>query len=1061
MSTRRQIVAGSPFDRSETAPGAGVLWLVPDGAVAWAVRDRWLEVADSLGSGRVWTLEEAAASLLSTAGERWIPISRAVRMRLVGRAMARLGAPCGGPALDPLAWPGVRRRAARLIQRLREAEIPPEILEEAAEGLPRREAGRVRWLAGLLRAVVEAQGMRGGAADEAEMLGRAAALLGERPLPEWLPGVSRVVVYGFSRLSAAAVRFVAAIRGVEAVEVCLPPVEIPGVLSDSGPLERGGWRLLTRQGFTMQPGGNLLPQGGRRPAAASLAFPDEASQWAGVAGWVADRLAEGLLPRRIAVVTSRPPTPDSALVRALADRGISLAEPVVRPGTAAPLIQFVLSLLELAQGLWSRAALFTVASDVYAPDGRPRHWVLARRADPRLERAGADGWMAGVRRALEAETDLLPGERRELEDVLTWLAQLRDRLAAMPEKGSLSEWADALEGLLEEMEVERALRRRAREAGSEEWEGIRQDLEAYAVLRAMLREWRETDSWVGWPGRCTRGEWARWLREELEGRRLIVRPGQEDGIRVVSPETAWVLDLEAAVVPDVNEGIWPPPEREEGFPESLYDVLERRGYEWPRPAEVRTQHEEHLLRLLATPGIQVALTYIEAEGKLPSRILEQLWRSGQCLPGGGQEFGSVAGLPQQPGDPREAGPPFAHVAQWREWEAQRALAAGAPEIWMDAPADPVGDPLSGRWRRLAAKAMIEKLRESPEFSPWEGRLSSDFAQAEFGQRFSEDRVYSVSMFNDYGTCPFRFLLRRVWKIEVERGAREPLDALEAGLLYHRVLSGLFREVRDLAEAGDGNLWFDIDRVLGLLDRRWGEEVQALEERLGLKEFPTWSLQRERMRNRIWKWVAYDWSQRQGSGLRPRYFEWAFGGEDDSSDPASSPTPMAVEGLLFQGRVDRIDADAQGRFIVYDYKRTTGGGRHGKAAIAKGIDVQLPLYMEIVRQVLYPDGEPLGAAYYGIERPDRQKEGLWRKGADHGLGPRVGLGDEEWRALINQALDYILEYHGRMRAGDYPVAPGACLERSCEFGHACRKHDVLLLRKGVGSKGEDQSGAEAD
>ncbi|MBX6395000.1 MAG: PD-(D/E)XK nuclease family protein, partial [Alicyclobacillaceae bacterium] len=778
---------------------------------------------------------------------------------------------------------------------------------------------------------------------------------------------------------------------------------------------------------------------------------------------------EGFAPERVAVATFSPLTPESPLVRTLIAHGVPLAEPILKPLLEIPVIQHVLSFLELPERRWPRDLLYYFASGAYAPDGRDRRAVLARWAAPPAGRGGVEAWLEGIRSALSGsgEVTMPEGEREKVQDTLRWLQELRDLLSERPVRASLAEWAVLLERWLSRLGVEQGLRRRAQSASPEDWRWLRSDIDAFGKLRAVLREWRETEGWLSWPGQCTFGEMITWLREELAVRSVAVLPGQQDGVHAVSPEIAWAMDFDAVVVPDLNEGVFPVDEREDWLlPDSLYEELEKRGYGVERSRHRPMEQELWLLLTLDGVRSEVELTYVQGAGTLPSRCLESLWRSGSCtdVP--------PRALPEEEADDLE-GPPFVSLAQWRrrEYRIARLFRSG------NSGDEPVGvgvvpgeqpalkiarksGPWRARWLRIAGKAVIERLREGQGFSPWDGWILNDSLRDVLSRSFSENRVYSASLFNDYGTCPFRFFAKRVLGIEPPGESREALDPAAAGSVYHRLLAALFREAQGL---GDPGIWVDEERAKDLLAQVWGAEMERLEGETRVTAYPGWPLQKARMWERLVKWVSYDWAVRRrgNSDLRPVYVEWSFGQVDEESDPRSVPVPVQVAGLLFRGRVDRIDASRDGRFVLYDYKRATGGDRHGKRAIGKGVDVQLPIYVAAVRQVLLPEGRPLGAAYYGLEPPDRQREGLWLKGEEHGLGPRVGLSAEEWEDLMRQAEEYIREYHCSMRDGFFPVAPRACFGPSCEYAKVCRKDDVRLLRKGVSAGGEEDNGTEAD
>ncbi|MDI3328395.1 MAG: PD-(D/E)XK nuclease family protein [Alicyclobacillaceae bacterium] len=1036
METVRRVVVGRPALDETGGAGEGVLWLVPDGRVARSVRRRLLERFGCLGAVQVWTLDETAARVLTQAGEGGGFVPSVVQSRLVAGILASSRENWGGrPAGELADWPGVRRGLARQLRAFREEGVSPEDLRSAAEELPPGDALWARRFARLLEDYELKLGAAGRATDEAGRLARACGILERHSFSGLFPGVRRVAAWGFLRLPALAARLLAAVRGVEAVEVFAPRQ----VAERTDLWAALGWRHLERAGFGRVAGESPDPVA----VCVSRGYADDREQWEGIARRIRAWVEEGLDPERIAVVTDRPLTPESTPVRIFAEHGVALGEPVVRPLARVPVVQYILGWLEILVRDWPREWVMYAASGFHEPQGEDRRPLLARWARIPPGRRGVAAWIEALAAAREriGEDPGREGERKALEGAVRWLEEKRAIFADRPHRATLAEWAEVVEDWCRKLGVDRRLRERARAAsGEEEWAAVRLDLEGYSRFVRVLRTWRETDAWVEWPGACSLSQMADWLRDELETQWVVEWPAQEGGVRVVSPETAWAGEFDALVFPGLQEGEFPRPERDGWLlPDAVAEALARAGRTLRTRRDRAAEQELQLSLALVYTRKEVELTYAGGEGSLPSRCLEVLWRTGAC-----REAGPFASAPAE-------GPPFSSLAAWRQWEREAAVEKEAEEDLSPA--------LRSRLRRIAGKTAVEKLREGRTFSPWEGQLADASLRRRLGSLFSEDRVYSASLFNEYGICPFRFFAKRLLRLDAVRESDEALDPAAAGSLYHKILAALFRRA---ADSGDPGIWTDRERALEMLRDLWEEEIARLEREEGVAAFVTWPFQRDRLWSRLSRWVEYDWESRRQSGaeIKPAYVEWAFGAAGGEADARSSPSPVVVAGLLFRGRVDRIDAAPDGRFILYDYKRTTGGDRHGRGAIAKGVDVQLPIYLEAVRQVLFPQGRPLGAAYYGLEPPDRRREGLWRKGEDHGLGARTGLGEDEWTELMEGAKRTVREYHQRMRDGYFPVAPRACLENSCEFVRICRKDEANLLRKGVAAKGGEDD-ADAD
>ena len=107
---------------------------------------------------------------------------------------------------------------------------------------------------------------------------------------------------------------------------------------------------------------------------------------------------------------------------------------------------------------------------------------------------------------------------------------------------------------------------------------------------------------------------------------------------------------------------------------------------------------------------------------------------------------------------------------------------------------------------------------------------------------------------------------------------------------------------------------------------------------------------------------------------PSHFELSFGrARPESCDPSSIDTPVELdlgEGshLLLAGRVDRIDIDLDGRFLVIDYKT---GMLPKLADVKEGKSLQVQPYMQAVQQML-KDSQGVGGIFYLVEEKTRPR-----------------------------------------------------------------------------------------
>ncbi|NOX87695.1 MAG: hypothetical protein GXO77_01625, partial [Calditrichaeota bacterium] len=93
----------------------------------------------------------------------------------------------------------------------------------------------------------------------------------------------------------------------------------------------------------------------------------------------------------------------------------------------------------------------------------------------------------------------------------------------------------------------------------------------------------------------------------------------------------------------------------------------------------------------------------------------------------------------------------------------------------------------------------------------------------------------------------------------------------------------------------------------------------------------------------------------GSPFKPGYFELSFGFSGDFPRDIHSrkePVEISLEDkkLLLQGRIDRIDVDAQGNAMILDYKTgsVSGGLVHD---VVKGVQLQVPLYLLVLPELI--------------------------------------------------------------------------------------------------------------
>ncbi len=285
--------------------------------------------------------------------------------------------------------------------------------------------------------------------------------------------------------------------------------------------------------------------------------------------------------------------------------------------------------------------------------------------------------------------------------------------------------------------------------------------------------------------------------------------------------------------------------------------------------------------------------------------------------------------------------------------------------------------------------------------------------------------WSPTDLETHAACPFRFLLRAA-------GIREPgsgdldMDPRDEGALLHAVLEAFVRARRDRGA------WPLRDDPA---DRTEAREIAAAvlgrfeaDGRVG--DPATWAARRESVLSRVDRFVATE--ARGDPALRPVLLEFAFGG---TSGRPPLVVPSAGGEILLQGRIDRVDADAD-RLLVVDYKNARSSQRARERLSAESLGTtsfQAPVYLLAAAREL-PGRSSLAATFALLRSGERTPP--WTVAPDD---PFLAL-DEERRAALRATgganlADGVVAAVARIRSGALPIVSEDCT--GCPYGAVCR------------------------
>ena len=210
----------------------------------------------------------------------------------------------------------------------------------------------------------------------------------------------------------------------------------------------------------------------------------------------------------------------------------------------------------------------------------------------------------------------------------------------------------------------------------------------------------------------------------------------------------------------------------------------------------------------------------------------------------------------------------------------------------------------------------------------------------------------VTAFSDYLRCPYRFYLRHVLELKTVDAKAEELDALAFGSLIHDVLKMFGEsELKDSTVENDINEFLqaalnDLARNLYGSSRKAAVNVQLRQLQVRLEAFAEWQA----------SWARQGW--------QIRHIE--VSGQNDQASLEVDGTPFGL-----RGRIDRIDSNQAGEWVIFDYKSSSNAMSPEKTHMegSEWVDLQLPLYRHIARS-LEIEG-PMRFGYITLSRDSRQ------------------------------------------------------------------------------------------
>jgi ATP-dependent helicase/nuclease subunit B len=667
---------------------------------------------------------------------------------------------------------------------------------------------------------------------------------------------------------------------------------------------------------------------------------------------------------------------------------------------------------------------------------------------------------SNVEKKRRAQTDVHPA-------TLAWSALVIKRFAAhldeVPREGKPIELQAALMNLLHQFQFRRQVNRPVRRTEEHELPRATLDLHALEALRrALLTTVKSIQLIQGESASVSLPTFIEELRRCLGSQTVTLGTAQRGGLRVLEATDVRGLRFRALFVAGLVEGGFPlKASRDWIYPHEERERLKRYGLVLEDISPETLLKEEHyfyqvacraterlyLTRPLLLEGDNetVASYYVDELRRAiaPAEILtEQVVRPDYD----GKQIEAASSA-------RELTISLVRQEQQHLTGPDRVLLRSQPQV--------------NRFLTLARndglvsesalqRILIERERNSASFGPYDGAITDPELLSLLSRRFGSDFVHSASGLGTFGNCPYRFFAERVLKLEPRGEAALDLQALDAGKLLHDILRRFFEKHR-----GER---FRKEQCVGLTAEllQIADEVFDQHQRVVPPlNRQIWQLDRAIRKIILEQVLLFEidiQEKTEDTQVAPSRFELAFGmTQSVAKDPHSVSEPLELrrpgfvgeETMKISGQIDRVDIAADNTLIAYDYKLSKGAK---KPDIQEGRSLQIPIYLEALEQLFFPQQEIAGGGYYTLRGgSDRRNTGMYRTEFKDYLrlsAKNSWYSRDEWNRFRSEVITRIWDFLDRMRTGQFHVEPSEGYKtcKYCDFVAVCRYDKYRIERK---------------
>ena len=346
-------------------------------------------------------------------------------------------------------------------------------------------------------------------------------------------------------------------------------------------------------------------------------------------------------------------------------------------------------------------------------------------------------------------------------------------------------------------------------------------------------------------------------------------------------------------------------------------------------------------------------------------------------------------------------------------------------------------------------------------------------------------VFSISNFDEYASCPYKYFVSKVLRLDKVETAEKQISPIETGNLIHTVL---YRFYQTLADNDKSLKWIqpvkkyynlpDIkpisldsqnrnEYLLLLLNfaheefKNYFQEISLIEieykNLMGFEisdKFDLNQIDTVNNKGRLAFWLDREIERfNHGWGFQPALFEFGFGLNKNKNYQINE---VNIENKFkLNGKIDRVEfinSDKGINYIIGDYKTRSDKAQYSDKFIAEGNSFQMPLYaysMQVILKEYYGiEAFPVGAVYYGINDKFNEKSNLINhKSVMVSNDYAVNLLSEkqaskksvsiETSEVIHESIEIAEDIINNISSGVFDIIPNKTICQYCDYYPVCR------------------------